>query len=157
MKWPHQSKRGLLPTSNRSDRKSFRTRTHTKNRDYKLSIENILFRLGKATSKASNTSKLILVGVLGAIVFYGIQSLMGVSSDQMRRAEFSCIGWFQEDSDLGGRDPFSSDTWEKDGRAVVEVGFDKNGRSYSTRLCVYDFGNNTMSAPNTFNRARWEK
>jgi hypothetical protein len=146
-----------FPTSNRSDRTSLQTRTHTENKDYKLSIENILFRLGKATSKTSSTKKLILVGVLGAIVFFGIQSLMGVSADQMRRAELSCIRWFKEKSDLGGRDSFSSDTWEKDGRAVVEVGYDKNGRSYSTRLCVYDFENNTMSAPNNFNRDRWEK
>lgn len=109
-----------------------------------MSIQKILFGV-------------LLVGVLGAIAFFGVQSLTGVSADQMRQAESACIRWFKKDSDLGGYDSFSSDTWEKDGHAVVEVGFDRKGSSYSTRLCVYDFERHNMSAPNNFSRGRWER
>lgn len=97
------------------------------------------------------------VVTVGVIAFFWTQSVMGVSADQMRRAESACIRWFNDNRDLGGRDPFSSEVWEKDGSVVVEVGFDKRGRSYSTRLCVYDLDSNRMSAPNNFTRSRWEK
>ena len=105
----------------------------------------------------------LAVVAVGAIAFFWTQSAMGVSADQMRRAEdqmrraeSDCIRWFNRDRDLGGRDPFSSDVWGKDGSVVVEVGFDKRGSSYSTRLCVYDLDSNRMSAPNNFTRSRWE-
>mgnify|MGYP003136708595 FL=1 len=99
----------------------------------------------------------LAVVVLGALGFFYMQNATGVSADQMRRAESACVRWFNDDRDLGGRDPFSSDVWEKDGSVVVEVGFDRGGSSYSTRLCVYDINSNRMSAPNNFTRSRWEK
>lgn len=99
----------------------------------------------------------LAVVVLGALGFFYMQNATGVSADQMRRAESACVRWFNDDRDLGGRDPFSSDVWEKDGSVVVEVGFDRSGSSYSTRLCVYDINSNRMSAPNNFTRSRWEK
>lgn len=99
----------------------------------------------------------LAVVVLGALGLFYMQNATGVSADQMRRAESACVRWFNDDRDLGGRDSFSSDVWEKDGSVVVEVGFDRRGSSYSTRLCVYDINSNRMSAPNNFNRARWER
>lgn len=99
----------------------------------------------------------LAVVVLGALGFFYMQNATGVSADQMRRAESACVRWFNDDRDLGGRDPFSSDVWEKDGSVVVKVGFDRRGSSYSTRLCVYDINSNRMSAPNNFTRSRWEK
>ena len=100
---------------------------------------------------------LLAVASLGVIAFFVMSPAMGVSSDDMRRAEAACVGWFEDERDLGGSDPFSSDVWEKDGSVVVEVGFDKSGNSYSTRLCVYDLDSDRMSAPNNFTRSRWEK
>lgn len=109
---------------------------------------------GRRINRYTLVIALALVAVGAA--FLSMPGAIGVSTDQMSRAEFACISWFNEDRDLGGRAPFSSDVWEKDGHIVVKVGFNKRGSSYSTRLCVYDPDSNSMSAPNNFTRSRWE-
>lgn len=99
---------------------------------------------------------MLLVSLL-AILYVVTQTMNKVSSDQISQAERSCVGWFKSDRDVGSFDAFKSDSWRKDGRAVVEVGFNRKTSSYSTRLCIYDFETNTMSAPTNFTRGRWEK
>ncbi len=99
----------------------------------------------------------LLIVALVAIGFVGVRTFMGVSAEELRQAESSCVRWFKEDIDLGGSDSFSSDVWEKDGFVVVEVGFDRRGASYSTRLCVYDPSTNGRSSPGAFDRSRWER
>lgn len=93
-----------------------------------------------------------LLGVLAAAWFFS----MPAKTDQIARAEDACIWWFKRERELSGAGVFTSDIWEKDGRIVVEVGFDKNSNSYSTRLCVFDPLTGKMQAPNNFTRSRWE-
>ncbi len=110
-------------------------------------------------SSNSHQDSLAVIAIV-ALVIAGIAaftSLAGkTNGSDFATAESSCLDWFHSEPELGAYDAFMSDSWEKDGRIVVEVGYDRNGRSYSTRLCVFDPENLTMSAPNNLMRARWE-
>lgn len=99
---------------------------------------------------------LMAVAIFGGLV--GLTYLWSVppATDERLAAENACLQWFKDDWELGGSDEFSSEVWEKDGKVVVEIGFDDNGTSYNTRLCVFDPETGRMQAPNTFNRGRWE-
>lgn len=94
----------------------------------------------------------ILVGAVAGFIYL----LMPNGNVSTASAEQDCVLWFKRNNDLGGYDAFASSSWEKDGRIVVEVGFDMRGQEYSTRLCVYDPETGDMSAPNNLTRSRWE-
>lgn len=57
------------------------------------------------------------------------------------------------------------DTYTKDGKIVVEVGYRYNedykwkrdGDSYSVRICVYDEEKGTISIPSVFEMGQWRK
>ncbi|CRL15220.1 hypothetical protein NIT7645_02268 [Phaeobacter italicus] len=78
-------------------------------------------------------------------------------SDLAVQAENNCASRFEEDRSLGGFGSFAVDRWDKDGRIVVEVGFDKIDSSYKSRLCVFNPKTSRMTAPTNFGRGRWEK
>ncbi len=95
--------------------------------------------------------------IVTLVVVGGLLLTRGVSgSGDFGRAQSACLNWFKSEPDVGGRDAFLDDTWEKDEHIVVEIGFDLEGSSYSSRLCVYDPESNKMTAPNNFTRSRWE-
>ena len=96
----------------------------------------------------------LLVGIAALSLAWTRRSETSTAS--IRSAETACVNWFKTDSDLGARDAFLDRSWKKDGHIVVEVGFDKRGSSYSSRLCVFDPEQGRMTAPNNFTRSRWE-
>lgn len=101
-----------------------------------------------------NLSFLVIGGIVGlaALTFLLTAS---PSKDYTATAEAACVNWFKH-SEVGGFDSFASSVWEKDRKVVVEIGFNKTGQEYSTRLCVYDPETGDMSAPNNLTRSRWE-
>lgn len=80
--------------------------------------------------------------------------IQGNSSKNMERAERACVSWFR-DSDFGGADAFVSDTYRKHGSIVVQIGFDRNGTSYTVVPCVYDDGK--LTKPAGFDRGYWRR
>jgi hypothetical protein len=100
---------------------------------------------------------LLSFGVVASValaVFFTMST--GASSAYVQSAEAACLDWFKSDSDVGAYDAFLDGTWEKDGHVVVEIGFNKQSTTYSSRLCVYDPVTRNMTAPNNFTRSRWE-
>lgn len=98
-------------------------------------------------------SGVLAIAVVGSLLL----SRGGLSSDAISSAQAGCLSWFKSRPDVGGRDAFLDGTWEKDGHIVVDIGFNLEGSSYSSRLCVYDPASGKMTAPNNFTRSRWEK
>ena len=80
--------------------------------------------------------------------------IQGNSSKNMERAERACVSLFR-DSDFGGADAFVSDTYRKHGSIVVQIGFDRNGTSYTVVPCVYDDGK--LTKPAGFDRGYWRR
>lgn len=107
------------------------------------------------------TPRKYLVMASGALTIVVVGSFLlsrgGNSSDAISSAQSGCLNWFNSEPDVGGRDAFLDGTWEKDGHIVVDIGFNLEGSSYSSRLCVYDPASGKMTAPNNFTRSRWEK
>ena len=97
---------------------------------------------------------LIVLVILGsAVMFFWIKTQREAAID-ITRAESSCVSWFRN-PEIGGRDPFVADAWRREGRIVVKIGFDRNGTSYRTALCVYNPESRAMSRPNAFERGFW--
>jgi hypothetical protein len=86
-------------------------------------------------------------------MFFWIKTQREAAID-ITRAERSCVSWFRN-PEIGGRDPFVADAWRREGRIVVKIGFDRNGTSYRTALCVYNPESRAMSKPNAFERGFW--
>ena len=108
---------------------------------------------GKSMKYLIVASVVLAIAVAGSLLL----SRGGLSSDAISSAQAGCLNWFKSEPDVGGRDAFLDGTWEKDGHIVVDIGFNLEGSSYSSRLCVYDPASGKMTAPNNFTRSKWEQ
>ena len=115
-------------------------------------LRPIAFSLSRLPKRIA-TPLVVLVILGSAVLFFGIK-IQREAAIEVTRAERSCVSWFR-DPEIGGRDPFVADTWRKERHIVVKIGFDKNGTSYSTALCVYNLARGAMSKPNAFERGSW--
>ena len=122
-----------------------------------ISPKPYLHAIGVFCQKYSVLAMLTGFGISVLTIFLAVSLIkqvefFGVSEEEIS----SCVRWFSQHDGPVGRDAFLVDSWVKSGKSVIEVGFDRNILGgYSTRLCVVD--GDRMSAPNNFNRNRWER
>jgi len=86
----------------------------------------------------------------------------GPSSQQMSTATDACQNFVEEKMSVFKKDTHIFDSWVKDGKIVVEVGYKQYpithvDDSYNTRLCVYDEEKGTISLPSLLNNSEWRK
>lgn len=88
----------------------------------------------------------------------------GPSAEQKQRAETACEKFVLEkvaEKYLDETHVF--DTYVKDGKIVVEVGYRRESRSYSdgdsysVRICLYDEEKGTIEIPSVLNMGQWKK
>lgn len=86
----------------------------------------------------------------------------GPSPQQISAASSACQDFVQEKMIIVKENTHVFDSWVKDGKIVVEVGYKEypnnlKADSYNTRLCVYDEEKGTISLPSLFNNSEWRK
>lgn len=83
----------------------------------------------------------------------------GPSSEQLATATDACQGFVQERMSVTKENTRIFDSWEKDGKIVVDVGYKQRSydSSYSMRLCVYDDKEGTITLPSVLNENDWRK
>lgn len=90
---------------------------------------------------------------IGAATFALFQ--FGGFGGSATQAEAACESWIGEEFDSAGNTTIFG-SWRKNGKIVVKVGFDPQGDTYHTRLCLFDPKTRDLSSPGAFDRAQWE-
>ena len=84
----------------------------------------------------------------------------GASAEQIERAKEECVSFYEKERMGPLKQVEALDTWEKEGKLVVELAerpTGDTGSSYTQELCVVDFENGEMELPSAFERGRWDE
>lgn len=101
-----------------------------------------------------------IITVLATLSFVGC---FGPSDEQLQRAQTECENFVLEKVANKYRDETHIfDTFTKDGKIVVEVGYREKNRSwgddsYSVRICLYDEEQGRIQIPSVFNMGQWKR
>ena len=105
--------------------------------------------------KRSHTIFIASAIIFGVAVYVWKKSSSD-SGASMAVAEAACESWLGGELDSEGNTTIFG-SWRKNGKIVVEVGYNPQGATYSTRLCVYDPQTRDLESPGAFGRTQWEK
>jgi len=104
--------------------------------------------------------KLIIV----VLFSLSLSGCFGPSDEQKQRAETACEKFVLKKIAEYGNEAHIFDTYSKNDKIVVEVGYREGERwrkrgedSYSVRICVYDEKAGTIKIPSLLNMGTWRK
>lgn len=83
----------------------------------------------------------------------------GAGAEQTESAKKECVDFYKGERGQPMHVYEAKDTWEKDGRLVVEIA-DKESESadsWNIGLCVVDLERGQMELPAAYSQSRWER
>lgn len=103
----------------------------------------------------------IQISIITLVASFSLNAC-GPSSAQISAATSECQSFVEDKMGVLKEDTHIFDSWVKDGKIVVEVGYKQypiksRDDSYNTRLCVYDEEKGTISLPSVLNNSEWRK